>query len=85
MARISPQKNEAVVDHESLILVFQPYAVGGFADGPLTVKIPFVGLMEKWQAGTPLERQLPFTKKFLSSWDKENWISDVQEDHSIAY
>ena len=30
-----------VVDHESLILVFQPYAVGGFADGPFTVKIPF--------------------------------------------
>ena len=20
----------------------------------------------------------------LSSWDKDNWISDVQEDHSIA-
>ena len=24
-------------------------------------------------------------KKFFSSWDKDNWISDVQEDHSIAY
>jgi len=21
----------------------------------------------------------------LISWDKDNWISDVQEDHSIAY
>ena len=39
-----------VVDHESLILVFQPYAVGGFADGPFTIKIPFTELIGKWQA-----------------------------------
>lgn len=76
--------NVFVVDHESLILIFQPYAVGGFADGPFTVKIPFTELMEKWQAGNPLERQLPITKNFLSSWDSDNWISDIQEDHSIA-
>lgn len=74
-----------VVDHESLILVFQPYAVGGFADGPFTVKIPFTELTGKWQAGNPLEKHLPITKNFLSSWDKDNWFSDVQEDHSIAY
>jgi Protein of unknown function (DUF3298) len=73
-----------VVDHESLILVFQPYAVGGFADGPFTVKIPFTELIGKWEAGNPLEKQLPITKNFLSSWDSENWISDVQEDHSNA-
>jgi len=74
-----------VVDHESLILVFQPYAVGGFADGPFTVKIPFTTLIGKWQEGNPLEKHLPITKNFLSSWDSENWISDVQDDHSIAY
>lgn len=74
-----------VVDHESLILVFQPYAVGGFADGPFTVKIPFTELIGKWQAGNPIEKLLPITINFLSSWDKDNWISDVQEDHSIAY
>ncbi len=74
-----------VVDHESLILVFQPYAVGGFADGPFTVKIPFTTLVGKWQEGNPLEKHLPITKNFLSSWDKDNWISDVQDDHSIAY
>lgn len=76
--------NVFVVDHESLILIFQPYTVGGFADGPFTVKIPFIELIGKWQAGNPLEKQLPITKNFLSSWDKENWISDVQEGHSIA-
>lgn len=74
-----------VVDHESLILIFQPYAVGGFADGPFTVKIPFNELIGQWQPGNPLEKQLPITKNFLSSWDKDNWISDIQEDHSIAY
>lgn len=73
-----------VVDHESLILIFQPYAVGGFADGPFTVKIPFTELIGKWQTGNLLEKQLPITKNFLSSWDKDNWISDVQDDHSIA-
>jgi hypothetical protein len=73
-----------VVDHESLILVFQPYAVSGFADGPFTVKIPFTKLIGKWQAGNPLEKHLPITKNFLSSWDKDLWISGVQKDHSIA-
>lgn len=66
-----------VIDHESLIVVFQPYAVGGFADGPYTVKIPFTELIGKWQAGNPLERHLPI-KNYLSSWDRDNWISDVQ-------
>lgn len=74
-----------VVDHESLILVFQPYAVGGFADGPFTVKIPLTTLIGKWQPRNPLENHLPITKNFLSSWDSENWIYDVQEDHSIGY
>lgn len=74
-----------VVDHESLILVFQPYTVGGCADGPFIVKIPFTELIGKWQSGNLLEKHLPITKNFLSSWDRDNWISDVQEDHSIGY
>lgn len=74
-----------VVDHESLILIFQPYVVGGFADGPFTVKIPFNELIGKWQVGNPLEKQLPISINFLSTWDNDNWTSDVQEDHSIAY
>lgn len=72
------------VDHESLIIIFQPYVVGGCADGPFFVKIPFTELVGKWQVGNPIEKHLPFTKNFLSSWEKGNWISDVQDDHSIA-
>lgn len=74
-----------VVDHESLYLIFQPYAVGGFADGPFTVRVPFTDLIGKWQTDNLLEKHLPITKNFLSSWNKDNWISDVQEDHSIGY
>jgi hypothetical protein len=65
-----------VVDHESLILIFQPYAVGGFADGPFTVKVPFTELIGNWQKGNPLEKQLPI-KKYLSSWNHDDWISDL--------
>lgn len=68
--------NLFVVDHESLIIIFQPYAVGGFADGPFSVKIPFTELIGKWQAGNPLEKHLPI-KNFLSTWDADNWMSDV--------
>lgn len=74
-----------VVDHESLILVFQPYSVGGLGDLPWIVKIPFTELIGKWQTGNPLEKHLPITINFLSSWDKDNWISDIQKNHSIAY
>lgn len=74
-----------VVDHESLILIFQPYSVDGLSDGPFTIKIPFTKLIGKWQEGNPLEKYLPITQNFLSSWDTDYWISDVQEDHSMAY
>lgn len=73
-----------VIDHQNLIIIFQPYVVGGGADGPFFVKIPFVDLNGKWQAGNLLEKQLPFDNNFLSSWDNDNWICNVQEDHSIA-
>lgn len=73
-----------VVNHESLIVIFQPYTVGGLGDEPFIVKIPFTELAGKWQTGNPLELHLPITNNFLSSWDSDKWISDVSEDHSIA-
>lgn len=74
-----------VVDDKYLIVIFQPYIVGSGADDPFIVKIPFTELIGKWQTGNPLERQLPINKNFISSWEKDNWIYDVQDDHSIAY
>ena len=69
-----------VVDHACLTLVFQPYTVGGCADGPFTVKIPFTELTGKWQAGNPLEKHLPFTNNFISSWDKDTLTYNIQEE-----
>lgn len=74
-----------VIDAQHLFIIFQPYTVGGSADGPFIVKIPFEDLIGKWQAGNLLEKQLPIAKNFISSWEKDHWISDVQDDHSIAY
>ncbi len=42
----------------SLILFFQPYAVGGFAEGPFTVKIPFTELIGKWQTGNSIGKAI---------------------------
>jgi len=64
------------VNHASLIIIFQPYGVGGFADGPFYVKIPFTELMGKWQPENPIEKHHPITKNFLSSWEENDWLSD---------
>lgn len=74
-----------MVDDKYLIVIFQPYIVGSGADDPFIVKIPFTELIGKWQTENPLERQLPINKNFISSWEKDNWIYDVQDDHSVAY
>jgi len=74
-----------VINDKNLFIIFQPYIVGSGADGPFIVKIPFTELIGKWQARNPLEKQLPINKNFISSWEKDNWIYDVQDDHSIAY
>lgn len=73
-----------VVDHESIRIIFQPYTVGGCGDEPFTVKIPFNEAREMWQQDNPLEKLLPITHNFVSSWDTQNWISNVSEDHSIG-
>lgn len=73
-----------VIDDKNLIIIFQPYVVGSGADGLFIVKIPFDQLIGKWQAGNPIEERLPITNNFISSWDKDNWISEVQKGYSIA-
>lgn len=73
-----------VINDKNLFIIFQPYIAGSGADGPFILKIPFIELIGKWQARNPLEKQLPINKNFISSWDKDNWIYDVQEGYSIA-
>lgn len=74
-----------VVDHESIRIIFQPYTVGGCGDEPFTVKIPFNEARKMWQPGNPVEKLLPITNNFVSSWDSQNRVSDIADDHSIGY
>ena len=73
-----------VVDHQDLIIIFQPYVVGGGADSPFIVRIPFTQLVGIWQADNLLEKHLPITKNFISSWDPNNWVSDIQTIYNPA-
>ena len=43
-----------VINDNNLFIVFQPYRVGGGADGPFIVKIPFSRLKGHWHEAHPL-------------------------------
>jgi hypothetical protein len=61
-----------VLDDQHLIIVFQPYAVGGCADGPFTVKIPFADLKGRWEEDHPLHASLQgaiSSQDFICWWD----------------
>ena len=73
-----------VVDDKNLMIIFQPYTVGGGADGPFVVKIPFAELYGKWQPGNLVERCLPIDTDFIASWDEDNWTCNIQEGSSIG-
>lgn len=63
-----------VVDDSHLIIIFQPYTVGGGADGPFIVKIPFTDLQGHWEASHPLSiliRKAVDACAFTSSWDQK--------------
>jgi hypothetical protein len=57
-----------VIDHQSLIIIFQPYVVGGGEDGPFFVKIPFEKLSGHWDSNNimlPLLSQVIASKDFV--------------------
>ena len=61
-----------VVNKQFLIIVFQPYSVGGGSDGPMHVKIPYEELQDNWSSTNPLTPILSKTLssgEFTSSWD----------------
>lgn len=47
-----------VVDDQYLIVIFQPYSVGGCADGPFLVKLPFSDLQSQWNRLHPIHSLL---------------------------
>ena len=57
-----------VIDHQALIIIFQPYVVGGGEDGPFFVKIPFEKLAGHWDSNNivfPLLSEVIASKDFV--------------------
>ncbi len=70
-----------VIDHRNLIIIFQPYVVGGYADGPFVVKIPFDQLNGHWNATSRLSSMLSqviASKAFVSCWNEDHDKMDQQ-------
>ncbi len=44
--------NTFVIDENFLIIIFQPYVAGSYADGPFTVKIPHVYIHKHWKTAS---------------------------------
>lgn len=62
-----------VIDDHFLILVFQPYAVGSYADGPFFVKVPYEHAKNMWDTNNPLVLligDVVSSGQFISSWNE---------------
>lgn len=71
-----------VIDDHFLIIVFQPYEVGGFADGPFCVKIPYEDLESHWAPGNPIDscmHDILANKAWVSSWDENHFTSSYEK------
>jgi len=75
-----------VVDCQFLVLIFQPYCVGGCGDGPFIVKIPYEQLKGHWNSESSLvinlERVIS-SQSFTSSWEQGEWIYREKENGKI--
>ena|ERR1700722_15334662 len=67
-----------VIDDKSLIIVFSPYSVGNYVDGPHIIQIPYEDLKDHWNPKNPIATLLPLTD-FTSSWDLENFYRELLE------
>ena len=69
-----------VMDEQYLIVIFQPYSVGGCGDGPFLVKFPFSDLQGHWNNLHPIHSLLKQTINscaFTSSWDLEQFYEGL--------
>jgi hypothetical protein len=68
-----------VIDDKFLRIIFEPYAVGGFADGPFVVSIPYDTLKGQWKPSNPLTDLLAeviTSESYTSSWDEKNFTGN---------
>jgi hypothetical protein len=69
-----------VIDDHFLIVIFQPYVAGGWADGPFFVKIPYEHLKDKWNATNKLcsvLSQVLASKSFIATWDEDEFFQNL--------
>jgi hypothetical protein len=62
-----------VIDDQFLILIFQPYTAGSYADGPFFVKIPYEHAKNMWDNDNPLALLIGdviSSGQFISSWNE---------------
>ena len=71
-----------VIDDHFLIIIFQPYVAGGYADGPFFVKIPHEHLKDRWNATNRLSStlsQILASKSFIATWDEDAYFQNLFE------
>lgn len=68
-----------VVDEKSIIIIFSPYVVGNYVDGPHVIQISYEELKEHWNPKNPIVSLLPLTS-FTSSWDENNFYWQLTDD-----
>lgn len=74
--------NTFVIDDQYLIIIFQPYSVGGCSNGPIQVRIPFSDLDANWNTTHPfynLFNQTIESTTYLSSWDEDEFYDQLAD------
>lgn len=79
---LSPESiHTFVVDHKDLIIIFDPYSVGGCIDGPHIAKIPLNTLQNKWKINHPIFSLISNaneTKAYISCWNPEDAYKNTE-------
>ena len=73
-----------VIDDQFLILIFQPYVVGGSKDGPFVIKIPHEHLNGQLNSASPLPSLLQKTiasQSYTSSWNEKEFFQNLLNNH----
>lgn len=71
-----------VVDEAHLRIIFQPYVVGSYVEGPFTIAIPYDHLEGQWDPDRlliPLLEKIHVSKDYISSWDKKEYFRRIGE------
>lgn len=75
-----------VIDDQFLMIIFQPYIVGGWADSPFLVKIPYEHLKDQWDSInflSPILNKVIASKSFIASWDQDEFYYRLEKGEIV--